>query len=161
MIVCVCDSCFTFLMSVVRIAFPCTCNYLTSLPTHSSLQIDLLLVMYHSPTEDQPELSDNQKEVLEGLKGKIETMINEYGEAGAFLRLNTKAPTDAILERNDCDYVQSMQVGREEKMRMEREGGREGGREEMRMEREREREGGREGGEDEDRERGREGGRRR
>ena len=111
--VCVCDSCFTFLMFVVKIAFPCTCTHLTSLPTHSSLQIDLLLAMYHSPTEDQPELSDNQKEVLEGLKGKIETMINEYGDAGAFLRLNTKAPTDAILERNDCDYVQSMQVGRE------------------------------------------------
>ena len=100
-------------MFVVKIAFPCTCTHLTSLPTHSSLQIDLLLAMYHSPTEDQPELSDNQKEVLEGLKGKIETMINEYGDAGAFLRLNTKAPTDAILERNDCDYVQSMQVGRE------------------------------------------------
>ena len=131
-----CDSCFRFLMFVVRITFPCTCNYFTSLPTHSSLQIDLLLAMYHSPTEDQPELSDNQKEVLEGLKRKIETMINEYGDAGAFLRLNTKAPTDAILERNDCDYVQSMQVGR--RGREGGEDGREGGREG--------REGGREGG---------------
>ena len=73
-------------------------------------KVDLLLGMHHSPSDDPPELTDQQKETLEGLKEKIETIIKEYGEAGAFLRLNTKTPTDSILERNDCDYIQSIQV---------------------------------------------------
>ena len=66
--------------------------------------------MHHSPSNDLPELTDGQKETLEGLKEKIETIIKDYGEAGAFLRLNTKTPTDSVLEKNDGDYVQSIQV---------------------------------------------------
>ncbi|XP_019849035.1 PREDICTED: FK506-binding protein 5-like isoform X1 [Amphimedon queenslandica] len=91
----------------------------TKFLTLSNEEVDLLLAMHHSPSDDPPELTDQHKETLEGLKEKIETIIKEYGEAGAFLRLNTKTPTDSVLERNDCDYIQSIQEGVTTEMEIE------------------------------------------
>ena len=77
---------------------------------HIFLQINALLAIYHSPNEETPECSGEVKEVLEQLKGKIDTAIAKYGEDKAFIKLNTHSARDAILDKSDDDHIQAVEV---------------------------------------------------
>ena len=73
-------------------------------------QVDALLAKYHSPNDDAPNVDEQVNEVLKQLSEKIDTAINKYGEAGAFIKLNTHSPKDAVLDKNEPEYVQELQV---------------------------------------------------
>ena len=73
------------------------------------LQINALLSIYHLPNDDVPEVSEEVQAVVEELTKKIDSAVSKYDE-GAFIKLNTHSPKDAILDRYDADHIQDVEV---------------------------------------------------
>lgn len=44
------------------------------------------------------------------MKQKIDTSIAKFGDTGVLIKLNTRGIEDALLERNDTDFVQEVEV---------------------------------------------------
>jgi hypothetical protein len=64
----------------------------------------------HSPNGTNT-LYDEHKDVLDQLKEKLDTCLCKFGDAGAFIKLNGKIPTDSFMERDNGEYLQSVQEG--------------------------------------------------
>ena len=55
-------------------------------------------------------LSSDQQLALDELEKRLDTAIEKFGEAGAFIKLNTRSPQDAIFYRNDVDFVTEIRL---------------------------------------------------
>ncbi len=73
------------------------------------LQINALLSIYHLPNDDVPEVSEEVHAVVKELTKKIDSAVSKYDE-GAFIKMNTHSPKDAILDRYDADHIQDVEV---------------------------------------------------
>ena len=59
-------------------------------PPPPSLQVDVLLAASHPGQADQPELSDDQKELLEQIEKKLNDAIEKFEGDGGFIRVNDR-----------------------------------------------------------------------
>ena len=55
-------------------------------------------------------LSSDQQLALDELEDRLDTAIKIFGEAGAFIKLNTRSPKDAVFYRNDVDFVTEVRL---------------------------------------------------
>lgn len=55
-------------------------------------------------------LSSDQQLVLDELEKRLDTAIKKFGETGAFIKLNTRSPKDAIFYRNDVDFITEVRL---------------------------------------------------
>ena len=55
-------------------------------------------------------LSSDQQLVLDELEKRLDTAIKKFGEAGAFIKLNTRSPKDAVFYRNDVDFITEVRL---------------------------------------------------
>ena len=62
------------------------------------------------PFSDAPELSEEQREVLSKLEEEIDAALEKFGDAGAFIKLDTCSGKDSVLDRNDADHIQEIKV---------------------------------------------------
>ena len=62
------------------------------------------------PFSDAPELSEEQREVLSKLEEEIDGALEKFGNAGAFIKLDTCSGKDSVLDRNDADHIQEIKV---------------------------------------------------
>jgi hypothetical protein len=71
----------------------------------STAEVDVLLAASHPGQTEKPDLTDEQKEILEQLEKKLNDSIEKFEGDGGFIRVNDRNPTDSILERNDAEFV--------------------------------------------------------
>ena len=55
-------------------------------------------------------LSSDQQLALDELGKRLDTAIRKFGEAGAFIKLNTRSPKDAVFYRNDVDFITEIRL---------------------------------------------------
>ena len=55
-------------------------------------------------------LSSDQQLALDELEKRLDVAIKEFGEAGAFIKLNTRSPKDAVFYRNDVDFITEIRL---------------------------------------------------
>lgn len=55
-------------------------------------------------------LTSEQQSALDELEKKLDAAIGKFGESGAFIKLNTRSPKDAIFYRNDVDFVTEIRL---------------------------------------------------
>ena len=55
-------------------------------------------------------LSSDQQLALDELEKRLDTAIGKFGDAGAFVKLSTRSPKDAIFYRNDVDFVTEIRL---------------------------------------------------
>ena len=70
-------------------------------------QVEALLASHHLTN---PAISEDHKEALSALEGKLNEAICKFGEDGVFLKLNTQGVKDVVLDQSDPDHVTSVQV---------------------------------------------------
>jgi len=55
-------------------------------------------------------LSSDQQLALDELEKRLNTAVEKFGEAGAFIKLNTRSPKDAVFYRNDVDFITEIRL---------------------------------------------------
>ncbi|XP_065886483.1 uncharacterized protein [Dysidea avara] len=55
-------------------------------------------------------LTDDQQVALVELEKKLDTAIKKFGGVGAFVKLSTRSPKDAIFYRNDVDFITEVRL---------------------------------------------------
>lgn len=55
-------------------------------------------------------LSDEQQVALHEIEKKLDTAIKKYGDTGAFVKLSTRSPKDAIFYKNDVDFITEIRL---------------------------------------------------
>ena len=55
-------------------------------------------------------LSSDQQLALDELEKRLDTAIGKFGGTGAFVKLSTRSPKDAIFYRNDVDFVTEIRL---------------------------------------------------
>ena len=55
-------------------------------------------------------LSSDQQLALDELEKRLDGAVETFGEAGAFVKLSTRSPKDAIFYRNDVDFVTEIRL---------------------------------------------------